>query len=100
MTLLDLMLAGSRMAAWFGVALIAAAVAALWWLAIWDGRRPTAVREARTPRLVDANAVRGHRAPSQVARPVRYADVERTAVVPVLRDQTELIPRVGGGGRG
>lgn len=70
--LMDLVLAGSRTPEWIGLGLIAVAVAVLWWLAIT--RRPATPRR---PRLVDD-----------------------TAVMPVLRDQTEMIPRFRDGRRG
>lgn len=95
--LLDLLLAGSRIATGIGVALIAAAVAVLVSLAIGGSRQ-----SAGGP-VVGGNAVRRHRRTSRgSARPVvRHPAVdEPTQVLPALRDQTELIPLIGGGRRG
>jgi hypothetical protein len=94
--LLDLVLAGSRIATSVGVVFIVAALAVLTWLAARNRPRP-AVKSS----LPAAARVRRHRG---ARRPVRAAACNTadapTAVIPVLRDQTELIPAIGGGRRG
>lgn len=101
--LLDLTLAGSRIATGVGVALIAVAVVVLLWMAMRGRRQPVEEPTVAAPRPSEAAAVRRHRHTSRrSARPVvRHPAVdEATQVLPALRDQTELIPRTGGSRRG
>lgn len=101
--LLDAALAGSRIATGVGVALIAAAVAALVWVALRSRHRTVGELAVKATPAVEANAVRRHRRTSRRStRPVVRHQVvdEKTVVIPVLREQTQLIPPVRGGRRG
>lgn len=102
--------AGSIAALVAGLALIAAGVAVLWWLAVVQLRarrraRRTVVLPPATAGLgiFDATAVRHHRrakASPRIVRPAaRQVDADATQVIPRLADATELIPLEFQGGR-
>lgn len=97
---LDEVFTGSIVAAVVGLVLMAAAVAALWWLALRDraqSRRPVVKPTmAAPPRIFDDAAVWHHRRqsrPRSVRQVVRHPVDDRTQVIPALSDATELIPR-------